>query len=97
LLARLVFVKVAQGLFCQHELTLVWIKLDWPAQNYVALLKVRDVRTFNEAGLDLEFIKQVIPQVMLGQDPSVAKDDETVLGSCECHIQSSWIIEETNA
>ena len=45
----------------------------------------------------LEVVQQHIPQGLLGQHLRVSQDDQPILGSCQCHVQTPWVAQEPNA
>ena len=96
-LSLLSLIKGAQSAFGQDEVPFVRIVLDWPSENHVALLKRENVLTLDKAVLKLELIQQIIPEVVLGENSSISKDYETVLGTCERNIQSAWVIQKSDA
>ena len=89
--------EVAQVALSEDEVTLVRVVLDWPAQDHRALLELCDVLAFNKTALELELIEQVVPKIMLCQNSSISEDDESVLGPCQGHVQSAWVIQEADA
>jgi hypothetical protein len=55
-----------------------------------------------QASLDQNFfllvkVQQVVPQRLLAQHFWIADNDDTVLGACKCDVQSTGIIQETDA
>ena len=51
----------------------------------------------HEALIVLEVIQQHIPQGLLGQHLGVTQDDQPILGSSQCHVQTPWVAQEANA
>ncbi len=45
----------------------------------------------------LEVVQQHIPQGLLGQHLGVSQDDQPILGSGQCHVQTPWVAQEPNA
>ena len=89
--------KGAQVALGEHEVALVRVVLDRPAQHHRALLELRDVLAFDEAALELELVEQVVPEVVLRQDPGIPEDDEPVLGPRQGDIQSARVVQEADA
>ena len=42
------------------------------------------------------FVEKVVPQVVLREHFGVSKDDHPKLGTSQCHVKSSRVVEETN-
>ena len=45
----------------------------------------------------LVLVQKIVPEVVLGEYLCIAEYDESVLGSREAHIESSWVIQESDA
>ena len=89
--------KVVEITFGKHKISLVWIVFDWSSQDHGALLELSDVLTLDKTTLKLEFIQQIVPKIMLCKNSCISEDNQTVFGTCQCNIESPWIIEETDS
>jgi hypothetical protein len=52
------------------------------------------VLALHQAVLELELVQQVVPQVVFGEYSGIAKNDETILGTSECDVESTRVIQE---
>lgn len=55
-----------------------------------------NVCAFNEAVLELEFVQEIIPEIVFGKYSSVSKDAKAILGASKGNIQATWVVQETN-
>ncbi len=53
--------------------------------------------SLHQALVLLEVVQQHIPQGLLGQHLGVTQDDQPILGSGQCHVQTPWVTQEPNA
>lgn len=51
----------------------------------------------HQALILLEVVQEYIPQGLLGQHLGVTQDDQPILGSSQCHVQTPWVAQEPNA